>query len=116
MIRFLRLFGLVFCALFAAGAALAQTSPAPANYAQPDAQGWRHALSLMGEVKYPPDFSHFDYVKPDAPKGGLLRLATPAAFDTFNIILPKGVPAPGLAALVYQRLTDASLDEIATQY
>ncbi len=35
--------------------------------------GWRHALSLFGDVKYPADFKRFDYVNPDAPKGGVVR-------------------------------------------
>ena len=34
---------------------------------------WRHALSLFGDVKYPAGFKHFDYVNPDAPKGGTVR-------------------------------------------
>jgi microcin C transport system substrate-binding protein len=34
---------------------------------------WRHALSLFGDVKYPADFKRFDYVNPDAPKGGVVR-------------------------------------------
>ncbi len=43
---------------------------------------WRHALSLMGAPKYPAGFSHFDYVNPSAPKGGLVRLASQGTFDS----------------------------------
>ncbi len=32
---------------------------------------WRHALSLFGDIKYPADFKRYDYVNPDAPKGGV---------------------------------------------
>jgi Bacterial sugar transferase len=35
---------------------------------------WRHALSLFGDIKYPADFKRFDYVNPDAPKGGIARM------------------------------------------
>jgi len=40
-----------------------------------DAPVHRHALSLIGEPKYPADFAHFDFVNPDAPKGGIVRMA-----------------------------------------
>ena len=38
-----------------------------------DELAWRHALSLFGDIKYPADFKRFDYVNPDAPKGGVVR-------------------------------------------
>ncbi len=72
---------------------------------------WRHATALTGEPKYPANFKHFDYVNPDAPKGGRVRLASPGSFDTLNIFLPKGDPAPGVQ-LVYESLTTPSLDEL----
>ena len=46
---------------------------------------WRHALSLFGDVKYPADFKRFDYVNPDAPKGGVARQISIGTFDNFNI-------------------------------
>src|SRR5882724_2817441 len=76
---------------------------------------WRHATSLIGEPKYPPDFAHFDYVNPDAPKGGTVRLSDTGGFDTLNPILPKGNPAPGIG-LVYETLMTPSLDEPSTMY
>ena len=72
---------------------------------------WRHATALTGEPKYPPGFPHFDYVNPNAPKGGLVRFGTQGGFDTFNPILPKGNPAAGTAYL-YDSLTKPSLDEL----
>ena len=42
---------------------------------------WRHALSLFGDLKYPPEFRHFDYVNPQAPKGGRLRFVALGTFD-----------------------------------
>ncbi len=56
---------------------------------------WRHATSLIGAPKYPADFQHFDYVNPDAPKGGVVRLSDSGGFDTLNPVPPKGNLAPG---------------------
>ncbi len=112
MLRFL--FSFAFLTFFTA--AIAEEKSTPQNYAQPDAQGWRHGMSLMGRVGYPKDFKHFNYVNPQAPKGGRVRLATSDMFDTFNPALPKGLLAPGLSALIYQTLMESSLDEIYTQY
>ena len=47
---------------------------------------WRHALSLFGDVKYPADFKQFDYVNPDAPKGGAARQIAVGTFDNFNLV------------------------------
>ncbi len=64
-----------------------------------------HALSLFGDVKYPPDFSHFDYVDPNAPKGGTFSQvgATRAfnqnflTFNSLNIFILRGDGAQGMA-------------------
>jgi microcin C transport system substrate-binding protein len=75
-----------------------------------------HALSLYGDVKYPPDFTHFDYVNPDAPKGGTVRdFTVGTSFDTFNPFVLKGVPAAG-AGLLFDTLTVRSEDEPETAY
>jgi microcin C transport system substrate-binding protein len=91
---------------------------APAN-AQPaaGAPAWRHALSLFGEVKYPADFKRFDYVNPDAPKGGTVRQIQVGTFDNFNIVV-SGVKGSIAAAvqLIYESLMTASLDEVSTEY
>jgi microcin C transport system substrate-binding protein len=76
---------------------------------------WRHASSLIKEPKYSKDFAHFDYVNPDAPKGGTARLSDTGGFDTLNPILPKGNPAPGIG-LIYDTLMTASYDEVSTSY
>ena len=76
---------------------------------------WHHAGSLIGEPKYPEGFAKFDYVNPDAPVGGEVRLSTDGTFDTFNPILPQGATASGLG-LVFETLTTSSLDEISTEY
>jgi microcin C transport system substrate-binding protein len=79
-------------------------------------QQWRHAASLIGEPKYPADFAHFDYVNPDAQKGGALRLSETGGFDTLNPILPKGEAATGLVGFVYERLMTDAMDEVSAEY
>ncbi|KQU94111.1 hypothetical protein ASC68_20825 [Devosia sp. Root105] len=76
---------------------------------------WHHGGSLIGEPKYPAGFEKFDYVNPDAPVGGVVRLSSMGGFDTFNPILPQGEPADGIG-LVFETLTTPSLDENSTQY
>ncbi|XWN31962.1 MAG: extracellular solute-binding protein [Devosia sp.] len=74
---------------------------------------WRHATSLTGSPKYPEGYTHFDYVNADAPQGGVVRLSTPSGFDTFNPLLRKGNPAPGLL-LINETLMTPSYDEISS--
>src|ERR1700726_2200570 len=78
---------------------------------------WRHALSLFGDIKYPADFKRFDYVNPDAPKGGVARMISIGTFDNFNIAVAgvKGSIAPA-ANLIYETLMARSQDEVATEY
>ncbi|MGY3462060.1 ABC-type oligopeptide transport system substrate-binding subunit [Bradyrhizobium sp. LM3.4] len=78
---------------------------------------WRHALSLFGQVKYPADFKRFDYVNPEAPKGGVARQIAVGTFDNFNIVVSgvKGQVA-GAVAFIYESLTTPSLDEVSTEY
>jgi microcin C transport system substrate-binding protein len=80
-----------------------------------DAPVHHHALSLIGEPKYPADFANFDYVNPDAPKGGVVRMADIGSFDSLNPVLYKGEAAGGLA-LVFESLMADSLDEPSTSY
>ncbi len=49
------------------------------------ADEWRHGLSLFGDVKYPAGFKHFDYVNPQAPKAGTVRMIAVGTFDNFNM-------------------------------
>ncbi|MBK8176474.1 MAG: ABC transporter substrate-binding protein [Rhodospirillales bacterium] len=72
-----------------------------------------HAIAMYGEPKYGPDFTHFEYVNPDAPKGGELRLGAAGTFDSFNPYIIKGNPAAGAGA---ETLTVASEDEPFTRY
>ena len=81
-------------------------------YAEPQQ---RHAFSLIGEPKFPRDFTHFDWVNPDAPKGGTLRESAIGAFDSLNPFTAKGVAARG-ATLIYDTLTSPSPDEPSAEY
>lgn len=84
--------------------------------AQTEASYTTHAITSGGEPKYGPDFEHFDYVEPDAPKGGELRLATVGStFDTLNPFTTNGVSASGLG-LTYDSLMVRSLDESSVIY
>ena len=73
--------------------------------AKADDKVWRHGLSLFGDLKYPAGFKHFDYVNPNAPKGGVVRLGGFGTFDNFNIVIRgvKGTIAAGID-LIYERL------------
>jgi microcin C transport system substrate-binding protein len=92
-------------------AALSNAAPAA------DEREWRHALSLFGEVKYPRDFRHFDYVNPAAPKGGVVRQTAIGTYDNFNMAIAgvKGSIAFGLE-LIYDTLMSSSMDEVSTEY
>src|SRR5690348_10782514 len=69
-----------------------------------------YSLSLLGHPKYPQDFKHFDYVNPDAPKGGELKRAAIGSFDNFNMFIPKGDFADGVG-LLFDTLLAPSFDE-----
>jgi len=84
----------------------------PPAFAEPVRQ---HALSRVGAVRFPAAFKHFEWVNPDAPKGGRIRLADIGGFDNLNPFTFKGLQASGLA-LVHDSLMAGSLDEPATAY
>lgn len=77
-----------------------------------------HGLSAFGELKYGPDFTHFDYASPEAPQGGQMNLAvsnwtlnqSPSTFDTLNTFVLQGNAPPRMESL-YDALMVASLDE-----
>ena len=83
---------------------------------------FKHGVSFFGEFKYPPDFEHFDYVNPDAPKGGTLVLATAGNWNSFTPYLNKGIAVPGVnhsmgsQPFFYDGLFVPSDDEIGTFY
>jgi len=74
-----------------------------------------HGNSLLGKLKYPAGFTHFDYVNPDAPKGGKVRLAATGTYDSLNPYILKGNSATGLG-LMYDTLTSSASDEASSAY
>jgi microcin C transport system substrate-binding protein len=77
-----------------------------------------HGLALYGELKYGPDFRHFDYVNPDAPKGGTFTYAWGVSFDTLHPFIVVGTPPAFLTieTVLYDRLMIRSGDEPTAVY
>ncbi len=96
----MRLLVLLLPILLAVAPAAAQTAPS-------------HGLSLYGALKYPPDFKHFDYVNPDAPKGGTVKYEAIGTFDTLNPFTLKGQAAEGLGAIFDTLMTSAPDEPVA---
>ncbi len=74
-----------------------------------------HAITLRGEPKYPANFKYFDYVNPNAPKGGALVLAEIGTYDNFHRYAQRGVAAAGSTSL-YDTMLVSSDDEIEVYY
>ncbi len=93
------------------------TLPATPARAQSSGPQWRHGMSLFGELKYPAGFRHFDYVNPNAPKGGAVRLIALGTFDNFNQVIAgsKGLFAAA-AGTICDTLMVPALDEAGTHY
>jgi microcin C transport system substrate-binding protein len=74
-----------------------------------------HGVAMHGDLKYGPEFEHFDYVNPNAPKGGTVTFASIGSFDTLNPFIIKGTAADGLGFL-FETLTTQSEDEPFSEY
>ena len=99
----------VSCSFLLALAVLAGNAPAWAA----------HGYALWGDLKYPSDFSNFDYVNPAAPKGGELRLVSnlrSSTFDKYNPFTIKGSAPAYLSDLMFDALLAGPLDETASGY
>jgi len=79
---------------------------------------WRHGLTLFDDVKYPPGFKHFDYVNPQAPKGGVVRISEIGTFDNFNVAIGnvRGSLEMWGIGNIYDDLMVPAYDEISTEY
>ena len=84
------------------------------------AEGPVKHMAWSGKPKYPENFTHFDYVNPQAPKGGKLILSVVGTFDSLNPFLIKGTPAAGLLPLYpylfYATLLYTPYDELFSAY
>ncbi len=84
------------------------------------ASAWAaHGYALWGDLKYPAQFTHFDYVNPDAPKGGELRLVSNlrvSTFDKYNPFTLRGSAPAYLSSLLFDSLLTGSMDEPGAGY
>ena len=104
-------------ALGAGAVSLMIAAPAPAHEAE------RHGISAFGDLKYPPDFKHFDYVDPSAPKGGVFsHVGSTRAynqnfltFNSLNSFILKGDGAQGMQ-LTFASLMARAEDEPDAMY
>ncbi len=74
-----------------------------------------HGISTFGDLKYPAGFARFDYVNPDAPKGGEISQWTSGGFDSMNPYTIKGRGA-ALATVMLETMMEAPADEIGSAY
>ena len=85
-----------------------------------DAKNPSHGFSYFGDLKYPKDMDHYDYVNPDAPKGGTVRGGEAYTFNNLNPYVDKGVLAvamdPRISTLTHEPLMQKSGDELGTYY
>ena len=85
-----------------------------------DEPQWRTATSLTGEPAHADNFIRYDYVNPDAPKGGTLNQVGVGSYDSLNPYVVQGVPAAGLVefggGLLYDTLMTDALDQGSTMY
>lgn len=79
------------------------------------AAGFKHGISVFGDLKYPKYFKHFDYVNPEAKKGGQVKFGRDGTFNNLNSFILKGVNAAGLS-YIYDSLMEGSSDEIYSYY
>ena len=110
-------------AALAAGPALAATPTAPDDGVAPagvaPGGNWVHAYAAFGEPKYPRGYTHFEYLNPDAPKGGTLYLPNSdrrTAFDKLNYYTIRGDAPAGVAIYMIETLAYLGADEPQTMY
>ena len=87
----------------------------PASAQDEDAAYVGHGISMYGDLKYGPDFTHFDYANPNALKGGDVRLASRGTYDSLNAFILRGTPAAGIGD-IFDTLMSGSDDEPFSEY
>ncbi len=75
-----------------------------------------HGIAMHGKLRHAPDFAHFSYVNPDAPKNGVLRLGIQGSYDNLNPLIVRGVAAAGLREYVFESLMARAMDEPFSLY
>ncbi len=118
-----RLAAMLLASPLAGELAAANLAPSPSPQAPADGLPytgrWVHAFAAYGAPKYGPDFKHFDYVEPDAPKGGTLRLKNPdrrTSFDKYNPWTLRGNAPAGVMIWMVEGLMHMGQDEPASMY
>lgn len=101
--------------LVVAALLLAVRAQAEEAVTNPDGTITSHGLSIFGDLNYPADFAHFDYVDPDAPKGGTYRTWDLGSYDSLTPFTEKG-DAPATAWIVWDSLMVSSLDSLDQMY
>ncbi|MBP1806513.1 extracellular solute-binding protein [Rubellimicrobium aerolatum] len=112
-LRWIGLGGLALAALLALPARGQEAAAVPAS-----AEGGTtvsHGYNYFGDLKYPADFAHLDYVNPDAPKGGEISEWNQGNFDSFNPFTIQGTATP-LGAFPFESLMTSTADEPASLY
>ena len=101
--------------LLAAGLLIALALAGAARAAAP----WVHAFAAYGEPRHGPDFQHFPFVNPDAPKGGTIYLPNPDRrqnFDKYNYFTVRGNAPAGMGIFMFETLATLGADEPRTMY
>lgn len=75
-----------------------------------------HGIAMHGEPQLPETFTHFPYVNPEAPQGGVLRQALAGTFDSLNPFIVRGQPVNAVRTYVYESLMSRSLAEPFSLY
>ena len=110
---------MLVAAIAIAGGAATPREASPNEAAGNVGGTWVHAYAAFGKPKYPPGFAHFDYVNPEAPKGGTLNLNNPdrqTSFDKFNPYTVKGNYPTGVRIFMFETLAVMAGDELSTMY
>lgn len=90
-----------------------------ATYVHADENKWRHGDALIGELKYSSDFTHYEHVNPDAPKGGHLKRTAFGGYDSFNPFIVRGRPPTQLSyfgGILYDTMMEQSRDQAGASY
>jgi len=78
-------------------------------------EDWAHGMSIFGDLKYPANFEHFDYVDPNAPKGGFYGTDMFGTFNSFNSFILQGDPVIGMG-MTFDSLMKSAADEPDSLY
>ncbi len=81
-----------------------------------DKLSFRHGIAFFHELKYPSDFTHFDYLYPNAPKGGALVLSTASAFNNLAPLVEGAIGVPTRFGFSSDTLLIRAGDEISAFY